>query len=269
MSITGATAICFTLAHPVAHVRTPAAFNALAARNGADVVMVPLEVAAADLGAFLATMRRMANVNGAVVTVPHKSAAVAYCDEVSQRAQQCGAVNVIRREGERLIGDMFDGLGFVTGLRKAGHDVAERNVLLVGAGGAARAIAFELAASGVARLGIANRTAQRAQALAERVREAYPRVEAFEANADPTGFDVIVNGTSLGLKPGDALPVDVAKLTPAMLVAEVVMQPERTALIAAAAAAGARTHRGLAMLEAQLDLIADFLGAGPSPGARR
>ena len=258
--ISGATALCFTLAHPAAHVRTPATFNALAAERGADIVMVPLDVAGDDLPAFLRAMRGMRNVTGAVVTIPHKSIAGRFCDELSPRAQQCSAVNVIRRTSEgRLIGDVFDGLGFVGGLRGAGHAVEGRAVLLAGAGGAASAIAFALAEAGVSRLGVFNRTEARARDLVDRVAKDYPRVWAEVAGADPTGFDIVVNATSLGLQPDDPLPVEASKLSPAMLVAEAVMQPERTSLIAAAEAVGAATHGGLAMLQAQLALIAEFL----------
>jgi len=269
VKISGQTAICFTLACPVGHVRTPAAFNDLAQRRGADFVMTPLEVTSADLAGFIGLMRRIGNVAGAVVTVPHKTAAAQLCDTVSPRARQCNAVNVIRRDGDgALHGDMFDGLGFVEGLRRAGQDLAGRSVLLAGAGGAASAIAFALADAGVARLGVCNRTQRRAEDLTERLRQEFSELDVSVAAADPSGFDIIVNATSLGLKPGDDAPVDVAKLKAGQLAAEVVMQPERTGLLEAAAAAGARTHPGRAMLDAQLDLIADFLGAQPHRGRK-
>lgn len=260
MTITGATALCFTIASPVGHVRTPAAFNALAEQGGRDVVMAPLEVTPVDLPDFLRLMRRLPNVVGAVVTVPHKSAAAALCDTFSERAAACAAVNVIRRTARgTLEGDMLDGVGFVTGLERAGHKLQGRSVFLAGAGGAARAIAFAVAEAGASRIAVYNRTQSRALALVEQLRQRFPRMAASATKDDVRGFDIIINATSLGLKPGDPIPIDASYITPDQLVAEIVMQPERTPLIEAAAAVGARIHLGRAMLDAQLDLIADYL----------
>jgi shikimate dehydrogenase len=260
VTITGATTLCFTIACPVGHVRTPAAFNAVAERRGNDVVMAPLEVAGADLADVLRLMRHLPNVAGAVVTVPHKSAAAALCDTISERAAACAAVNVIRRTARgTLEGDMLDGVGLVTGLERAGHELQGRSVFLAGAGGAARAIAFAVAETGASRIAVYNRTQSRALTLAEQLRRRFPRMAASAVTNDVRGFDIIINATSLGLKPGDPTPVDVSCITPDQLVAEIVMQPERTALIEAAAAVGARIHLGRAMLDAQLDLIADYL----------
>jgi shikimate dehydrogenase len=260
--VTGKTALCFTLADPVSHVRTPAAFNKLAAERGADVAMAPLELASADLADFMTVMRRMHNVNGAVVTIPHKIDAARFCDHLSLRARQCSAVNVIRRTAHgELRGDMFDGLGFVEGLARAGHRVEGRSVLLAGAGGAASAIGFALAEAGVSRLAVCNRTEQRARDLIAAIAHDYQRVEPTVASPDPSGFDIVVNATSLGLKTDDPLPIDSSKLGATQLVAEVVMQPERTPLIEAAERAGAAVHPGRAMLEAQLGIIFDVLSA--------
>lgn len=260
MTITGATALCFTIACPVAHVRTPAAFNALAERRGSDIVMAPLEVAGGDLPDVLNLMRRLPNVAGAVITVPHKTAAAALCDEISERAAACEAVNVIRRTAAgRLQGDMLDGVGFVRGLERAGHTLRGRSVFLAGAGGAARAIAFAVAEAGAGQIALYNRTQSRALALVERLRQRFPSVPVAAGKNDIRGFDVIINATSLGLKPGDPAPVGISQITANQLVAEVVMQPERTALVEAAAEVGARVVLGRAMLDAQLDLIADHL----------
>jgi shikimate dehydrogenase len=268
MNVSGKTAICFTLAHPASHVRTPAAFNAVCQQRGTDAAMVALDVPACGLAPFFAVLRGLANVTGAVITVPHKTAATSLCDDLSPRAQAIGAVNVVRRRSDgSLHGDMLDGVGFVGGLRGADHAIEGRNVLLAGAGGAARAIAFALAEAGVARLAVCNRTQSHALDVVERVRRAFPNVAACVATADPDSFDIIVNATSLGLKNGDPPPIDVSRLRAGQLVAEIIMQPERTALIVAAEAAGARIHLGKAMLEAQLDLIVELLAPPPAEAA--
>jgi shikimate dehydrogenase len=156
---------------------------------------------------------------------------------------------------------MFDGAGFVAGLRSQGHDPAGRRTLLVGAGGAAGAIAFALAEAGVASLTIANRTRSKAEEIVARVTRFFPDRPIRVGTADPTGHDIVINATSLGLKPGDPLPIDPALLTPSMIVAEIIMKPETTALLAAAKAKGCAVHYGRHMLDQQIALIARFFGA--------
>jgi shikimate dehydrogenase len=260
--ITGRTLIYGIIADPIAQVRTPEVLNRFFAERQVDAVVVPLHLAAADLAAAWPAFRRLRNLGGLIVTVPHKAAVLDLCDEIGEAARLVGAANAVRREADgRMVCEMFDGRGFLGGLRAEGIDPAGRRVLLAGAGGAARAIAFALAGAGCARLTVANRTASKAEDLADRVRRAFPGCEAVAAPADPSGHDLIVNATSLGLRPDDPLPLDVERLRPEMTVAEVVMKPEQTALLAAAKVRGCRLHLGRHMLDAQVRLLADFLGA--------
>ena len=260
--ITGHTRLFGILADPVTHVRTPMVFNGFFREHGIDAVLVPIEVPPEGLAALLDGLRAMTNLAGFVVTIPHKTAMVGLCDEVSREGRLIGAVNTVRRARDgRLVGTMFDGVGFVAGLRHKGHDPRGRRVYLAGAGGAASAVAFALADAGVARLTLFNRTAAKAADLAARVRVAYPGVEVALGSPDPSGHALAINGTSLGLKPGDALPFDVTRLGPDSVVAEVVMNPETTALLAAAAARGCPVHHGRHMIEEQIRLMADFIGA--------
>jgi shikimate dehydrogenase len=260
-AITGHTRLLGIIAHPVSHVLTPTLFNAYFAAHGIDAVLIGFEVAPPRLRPVLDGMRGMTNLAGFVVTMPHKSAMVALCDEVSAVGRQIGAVNTIRRAPDgRLIGTMFDGDGFVAGLRARGHEPRGRRVYLAGAGGAASAIAFAFAGAGVAGLTIHNRTVAKAADLAARVRAAHPRVAVEVGSADPSGHDLIVNGTSLGMHPGDAPPLDVTRLRPDMVVAEVIMAPETTKLLAAAAARGCPVHLGRHMLEEQIAIMAAYIG---------
>lgn len=260
MTITGSTRFVPILAHPCRHVRTPAVFNAACAERGADMVMAPFDVAPEALAGLVAALRPVASLAGMVVTIPHKTAVAGLCDRLVGAAALLGVCNVVRREADgSLTGAMFDGEGFVAGLRDAGHEPRGRSVLLVGAGGAAAGLAHALAAAGVGRLVIANRSPARAESLAALVRGALPQAAVVAGPDDPAGFDIVVNGTSLGMHAGDALPVDVARLDPATLVAEVVMQPDVTPLLAAAAERGCRIHKGVHMIEAQARLLVDFL----------
>ena len=260
--ITGHTRLFGILADPATHVRTPMVFNAYFRAHDIDAVLVPVEVPPGRLPILLGGLRAMTNLAGFVVTIPHKTAMAGLCDEVSREGRLIGAVNTVRRERDgRLVGTMFDGVGFVAGLRAKGHDPRGRRVYLAGAGGAASAVAFALADAGVACLTVFNRTAAKAADLATRVRAAYPTVEVAVGSADPSGHALAINGTSLGLKPGDALPFDVSRLAADTVVAEVVMNPDTTPLLAAAAARGCPIHLGRHMIEEQIRLMAAFIGA--------
>lgn len=259
--ITGTTRLLGIIADPVAHVRTPQIMNAYFAEHGVDAVIVPMQVASAGLASVLDAVRQLHNFAGLIVTVPHKSAVVDLCDEALDEARLVGSANAIRRnEDGRFVCDMFDGKGFLGGLVAEGIEPEGRKVLLLGAGGAASAIAASLAGRRISTLTIANRTKDKARALAARIAAAFPACRVADGPPDPSGHDLVVNATSLGLGADDPLPLDPDLLRPDMTVAEVVMKPERTPFIEAAQARGCRVHLGRHMLDAQVRLLAGFLG---------
>lgn len=260
--VTGATRIFAIVADPVAHVRTPQVINARFAQAGYDGVLVPFHVPPGHLAAAFAAFRGFRNLGGWIVTVPHKSAAVALCDELTPLARRVGAVNCVRRDPDgRLVGAILDGTGFVEGLRGEGIDPTGRSVHLAGAGGAACAIAFALCEAGVAHLSIANRSAGKRDELVARLARHYP-VSVVTGEGEAAEAEIVVNGTSLGLRPDDPSPVDEAQLRPHQIVAEVVMEPELTPLLRAAQARGCRIHLGRHMLEAQAAAMIDHMTAG-------
>lgn len=263
MRFTGKARLYAIIGDPVGHVRVPAVYNARFAERGADAVCVPLHVPAAGLTAAVSGLRALENLDGFVVTAPHKHAVVALCDEVVGEGRLVGAVNAVRREpGGRLVGDLFDGLGFLAGLRRAGHEPRGKRVFVAGAGGAGSAVAFALARAGAAAITIHNRTPERAAALAARLRAAYPACAVRTGPADPRGHDLAVNATAAGLEAQDPLPFELGGLAPATVVAEVLMKPEKTALLAAAERRGCPIHLGRHMLDCQLDLMFDFFAGG-------
>lgn len=257
--ITGKTRLFAIVAHPAHHVRTPQAMNALFAEKGADAVMVACDVAPQGLAGFVAGLRAVENFGGLVVTVPHKVEIAALCDRLTVRAQVAGAVNAIRRDADgSLTGDLLDGAGFVAGLAKGGHHVAGRAVYLVGAGGAASAIAMALAAEGPARLTLVNRSLDKLAALAARLKAHHPDLEVV-LGGEVSGHDLVINATSLGLKPEDPLPLAIEDVDAGAVVAEVIMQPEYTKLLQAAQDRGLGVHPGRAMLDGQLAEMFAFL----------
>lgn len=259
--ISGTTRLFGILADPIHHVQTPQRVNELFSRIGYDGVLVPFHARPENLAAVVAGLRRLENLGGVIVTVPHKTAILALCDEASDATRKIGAANVVRREADgRLVAHMLDGEGFVRGLRGAGVELAGKTAYLAGAGGAANAIAFSLVQAGVASLTVANRTLRKAEDLKQRILDVYPQAQVRVGTPDPAGHELVVNATSLGLKEGDALPLDVSTLQAGQRVCEVIMQPRETALLLAARQRGCQVHYGAPMLAGQIELMAAFLG---------
>ncbi|HEY9270471.1 shikimate dehydrogenase, partial [Achromobacter sp.] len=226
-----------------------------------DGVCVPFHTRPDNLAAVVEGLRRLENLGGVIVTMPHKTAILDLVDDVTPVARKIGAANVVRRDADgKLTAHMLDGEGFVRGLQTAGVDLRGKSAYLAGAGGAANAIGFALVQAGVSRLTIANRTTAKAEDLKARILSLHPDARIDVGMADPSGYDLVVNGTSLGMKPDDALPLDANRLTPDQLVCEVIMQPKDTALLLAAQARGCKVHYGAPMLACQIELMAQMLG---------
>lgn len=256
-SIDGETRLIGIVADPIHHVRTPQLMNRMFALTGTNAVVVPMHVGASELAGLARAAMTIRNMDGLIVTVPHKIAAAALCDELGAAGRMIGAVNAIRFENGRMAGDMYDGLGFVQGLRNDGVALAPgMRVYLAGAGGAARAIAFGLLAEGVSELTIHNRSPHSAEALLAELRRHYPGAGLSLGSRDASGHDLVVNGTSAGLRPEDPLPLDAGSLDGTAIVAEVIMTPRVTPLLAAARRIGCRVVYGKNMLDAQIALLA-------------
>lgn len=265
MKITGKTRIMFILADAVDHIVGSDVLNRAFADLKLDVAVSPLSIKPGDLVDMLDMSRRINNVAGFGVTIPHKIAVVELVDELTDAARDIGAVNFVRRGADgRLIGHNIDGEGFLAGLAEHRVEVRGKSVLQVGAGGVGRAIAFALAGAGTGPIHLLNRNTERARQLADAIRERNPQaaihVHADEASLPDEIFDLVVNATSLGMHDGDALPVSPARLAPSSTVAEVIMTPAITPMLAAAGKIGCRTVPGLAMMQPQPLLVARFLG---------
>ncbi|MDN4015945.1 shikimate dehydrogenase family protein [Zwartia panacis] len=261
MEITGHTRLYGIVADPVAQVKTPQTMRKVFEKRGTDGVLVPMHVRSEHLAVFVQGLRGVMNFGGMIATVPHKTAMLDLCDDVTPAARLVGAVNIVRRnEDGTLSGDILDGQGFVGGLRQHGIEPRGLSVFLCGAGGAAKAIAFALADAGVARLDLYNRTQSKAQDIITRLQGVYPSVPMSAVGASPTGYDLVINATSLGMKSDDPMPFDVKGLSAQQTVAEIIMTPALTPLLAAAREMGCRIQYGLPMLECQIELMADFMG---------
>lgn len=246
---------------PVAENPTQAMIEAAFQHHGLAWRYLTIEVAPEDLAAAVAGARAM-RFRGFNCTLPHKVSVLPLLDELGESAALMGAVNCVVRRGDRLVGENTDGRGFLESLRFV-RDPAGLRVLILGAGGAARAVAVELALAGARHLTIANRTRARGEALAALLGGAVREraggtlgVELLPWEGDvrvPEGTDVVVNATSIGLFPDvDArVPLDLGTLRPDVVVADVIPNPPRTRLVREAEAHGCRVIDGLGMLVGQ------------------
>jgi shikimate dehydrogenase len=247
------------LAHPVAHVRAAEFMNPLIEKAGRDAFLVPFHVLPEDLEATVPQLLRIRNLKGFVVTIPHKPAMARMCAELGPTGKLTGTANTVRIEDDgRLVGDMFDGVGLVAAAKAGGLAPAGKRVLMVGAGGAARAIAFALAAEGVTSLTIANRTADKAQELAATVSKHFPSIPVSAGPADATGQDLVIQATSLGLKPGEPMPVDPATMASNAGLFDIIAARD-TELMAAASARGCKVIGGRPMIDHQAAAQIEFL----------
>ena len=210
--ISGKTTVIAHLGYPTEAFKAPMIYNPWFDHAGIDAVVIPMGVKVDDYAAFLRPLFTMTNLRGALVTMPHKVSTVAMLDEVTPTARIAGACNaILKRPDGSLLGDMFDGAGFVRGVARKGKALAGARALVVGAGGVGSAIAASLAAAGIAGIGLFDAHGTAADALGNRLKEHYPKLAVRTGSNDPEGYDVVVNATPLGMKPGDPLPVDVAQ----------------------------------------------------------
>jgi shikimate dehydrogenase len=251
--ITGNTKLCGLIGDPVGHSVSPAMHNAAFRTLGLDYAYLPFRVRRDDLPAALQGMRAL-NIRGLNVTIPHKVAALALLDEIDPLAKQIGAVNVLVNNSGRLTGYNTDAEGFLQVLSGHGIEAQGRNVAVLGAGGAARAIAFALASRG-ASLTILNRTPGAALSCAADISgstgQPVKALELTRANlaAVLEGASLLVNATSIGMLPaGDVSPVGRELLGSQLTVVDIVYNPHKSRLLREAGQAGAMTINGLEML---------------------
>ena len=246
------------LADPIAHVRAAWFMNPAFDESGHNLFITPMHVRPADLERVVRTLALMSNYRGVLMTIPHKEAMAKLCDELGPQAKMIGAVNAVRFDDGRLIGEIFDGIGLMNALDKHGFEVKGRKVLMLGAGGAGRAVGFALCQKGVGRLGVQNRSPARAERLVADLKAAFPKLDVAAAGDDPKGYDMVINCTSLGLHSDDPMPVDPAKLDPSIDVVDIIAARD-TEFMAAAAARGCKVIGGVPMAVGQVAEQAAFL----------
>lgn len=257
-ALNGATRIHVTIGDPIAQVKSPAGITNGFAARGHDAIMIPLQVKPADVEDFFKLAKKLPTLDGIVITVPHKPVAFRHCDTVSERAKVLEVCNVMRRGSDgRWAGDMTDGGGFTDALKRNGYSPKGKRALQIGAGGAGSAIALALTMEGASVTLADLDTAKRDALIAKLGRHGHKI--ATTDKPDPSGFDLVVNATPAGMKAGDPLPVDVAKIAAGAFVADIITMPAITPLLEASRVKGCAIQTGVQMFEAQVDFITEFL----------
>ena len=259
--ISGKTTLIAHIGYPTSTFKAPMIYNPYFEDRGIDAVVVPMGVKADNYETVFRSIFSFTNIRGALITMPHKISTLALLDDVSITARIAGAVNAVRKEPDgRLVGDMFDGEGFVRGLLAKGFRVSGARALIVGAGGVGSAIAASLAAAGIGRIVLFDTNEATANALAARLQAYYPRLAVGTGSNDPAGYDLVVNATPLGMNAGDPMPVDTRRLDARTFVGEVVLKDEKTAFLQAAEAQGCRVQIGVDMLFEMIPAYLEFFG---------
>jgi shikimate dehydrogenase len=269
--ISGKTRLLALIGHPVSHSLSPAMHNAAFAADGLDFIYVCLDVVPDDLPAAVEDAAAL-NLRGFNITMPHKRAMIPLLDELDVGARISGALNTVVIEDSTLRGYNTDGSGMVLACREAGVELAGKRVLLLGAGGAAAAIALAFSAEGSGELCVVNRSLEHAVELRDKLRgvglkkvEVYPREALDEAALDA---EVIVNATPLGMKDGDPLPIPAGHLNEGRAVCDAVYRPDReTPLVREARERSTRAVTGERMLLYQ-GVQAQRLWTGREPNVK-
>ena len=261
--ISGKTTLIAHIGYPTEAFKAPLIYNPWFEQRGIDAVVVPMGVKAEDYPVVMKSLFRMTNIRGALVTMPHKVTTVELLDEVTTTVKVAGSCNaILKRPDGTLLGDMFDGTGFTRGLKHKGFVCDGARCLVVGAGGVGSAIAASLAAEGVGSITLYDTNDASAESLAARLSRHYPKLPVRVGSNDPAGCDLVVNGTPLGMQPGDPLPIDVTRLAASTFVGEVVMKTEITPLLQAARDRGCRIQVGTDMLFEMIPAYLEFFGFG-------
>lgn len=258
MNITGTTLLFPIIGHPVSGVFSPPAFNIEFKKRGLDIAMVPLDISPPVLKAFWILLRTSENLVGCSVTYPHKQAAYAAMNELTPRAQRLGAVNTVRKQGSRLIGDATDGLAMCAAIEKMDMKIAGSSAFVLGAGGGAGvAIVDELCAKGLRRLTVSDNDEVRRDAVLDLVARYWPDVEVSQDNG---ACDILINATTLGKTPLDECPFSDQSIKMASVVGDVVTHITATRLIGVSQALGVRSISGEQMGQGQIATQLSFLG---------
>lgn len=255
MRITDKTKILGIFGYPISHSISPAMHNAAIKALGLDMIYISFEVKPSELKQAV-MMIEGAGMVGVNITIPHKEAVIKFLDDISEEAKLIGAVNTIVNKKGRLIGHNTDGYGYISSLKQEWKfNPKGKNIIILGAGGAARGILAALAKKGAKSITVANRTLSRAVALVKAFKKKFPSVKFAAIGLDKNILKVcfqdanlLINTTSVGMKQRKALQIPLETLPKTAVVSDIVYNPLQTLLLKKAKALKLATHGGLGML---------------------
>ena len=258
--LSGETRLFPIIGDPIATVKSPGQLTSGFDRRGHNAACIPMLVSLAALDAVMDGLSATPNVDGLLVTMPHKGSAAKRCATLSERAKLLSAVSVARRNQDgSWHGDILDGLAFVKAQIDAGARPQGAKVLLLGAGSAGSAIALALLDAGVRELTIHDSHADQAERLFDLLRKHNAKAKLSVGPADPTGCDMVCNASPAGMKEGDPMPVPAGSFQQSMFVGDVVAGHGTTPFLAAAQKVGCKTASGVQMVEAVQEMMLDFM----------
>ncbi|WOE32234.1 MULTISPECIES: ThiF family adenylyltransferase [unclassified Acinetobacter] len=258
IQLNGSTRLYFVVGHPIKQVKSPEGVTQELLNKGLNALVLPMDVKPNNFPALIKNTKEILNSDGLIITVPHKITALQCCDKVTDRAKFIGAVNTIRRCAEGWEGDMLDGTGMIQAILEKNIQLKDKRVILAGAGGAGKAIAFELLLAGVGELAIFDLDATRQQQLVEQLNQLHT-AKVIAHHNNPNGFDVVINATPMGMNGDQSAAFLLDQLTPEMSVADVVTSPVDTPFIKHAMQLGCIAVKGTDMFMKVRDLMVNFL----------
>ena len=258
--VSGRTRMFAIIGHPIEQVRSPEMFTAEFVRRNAHALLIPMHVRPEDFAASMQQLLRLQNFDGFVFTIPFKQQAVAFADSLGDQAKIVGAINALARRDGAWVGDIFDGLGCVEGIRRRGYALRDQRLMLIGAGGAGSAIGVAAAYEAPRSIRLFDPDTKRADDLAAKIRRVDPGIVVTIGPPVIDGIDVLLNASPVGMLGDTRVPVDVSTISPDVIVFDAIVKPEMTGLLATAHRRGCRIVMGREMMRGQMSRMVDFFG---------
>jgi shikimate dehydrogenase len=272
--VDGSTRLFGIVGHPIAQVKTPQLFSARLDAAQLNAICLPFDAPVEHFETIVGGLKALGNLDGLVITVPHKVRAMALVDTLSPAAQRVGAINAMRREADGTwLGDMFDGTGLLQGLAPLGFHLRGKRVKQIGAGGAGAAVAHALAQAGAAAIRLSDPKPEVLSELVSRLRHFYPACSVgIDQNPAEVGdTNLLINCSPVGMAVDDGMPIPFGDFPEALQVVDIIMSPDETPLLKHARRCGCKATNGLPMIQGQIEAFATFFGVGlggstlPSP----
>jgi len=257
MEITGKTKFYGIVGHPIENVKSPELFNQHFIKNGIDAAMMPLDVEYDDIKSFWHGISRIKNLEGLIVTMPHKKTLVPFLDTLSQNAKITRSVNVVKKINGKWTGEMFDGMGCVRALQTHGVAIKNKKIGLIGVGGAGEAVMVALAFAGCSEILISDLDPSKIDGALTQMHRNFPDVRVSHSNDNFHDVDIFINCTAIGMNDGDDTLINVNYLPSRAVVFDVITK--ETQLITKAKLIGLKAFNGISMHREQAKLAISYL----------